>query len=307
MPPLVHNNAWVALGAAAFWGGGDFAGGMGVKSAGGATDGALRVIIAAHAISLAVLLCLLWSQHAPVPHGAPLCWGLAAGVLAALSVTAFYVALSRGAMGASAAISGLLAAAIPAVVSSIMEGAPSGMRMAGFAAAAAAIWLIASGEGGEIRASSAQRRTTYLAVGAGIGFGLYFVALRMANPLGVLEPMALARSASLTSCLILLAIIRRAHKADASPAEATRSTASLLHLNATAWLWVIGVAVLDTLGNMFFVASTRLGRLDIASVLSSLYPAATILLAAWVLHERPSLRQFTGMGIAVAAILMITL
>ncbi|MBW4039257.1 MAG: DMT family transporter [Acidobacteria bacterium] len=307
MALAIQNNALIALAAAASWGGGDFSGGMGVKAAGGKVSDALRVIIIAHALSLAVLLTVLWTQHAPLPQGALLFWGLAAGVAAALSVTAFYIALSRGAMGASAAISGLLAAAIPAVVSSFIEGAPSAIRIGGFITAAIAIWLIAAGPTTEISHNPHQRGTMALAIGAGIGFGLYFVALKMDNPLGVLEPMALARSGSLVSCLLLLAILTLISRNSPPPQAQTSPTQSPFHLNRTVLLWVVSVALLDTAGNMFFVMATRMGRLDIASVLASLYPAATILLAAWVLHERPSPRQFAGMAIALAAVLMITL
>jgi len=67
------------------------------------------------------------------------------------------------------------------------------------------------------------------------------------------------------------------------------------------------VAVMDTGGNLLFLAASRLGRLDVASVLASLYPAGTILLAAWALHERPTRRQIMGMGVALAAVVMITL
>jgi drug/metabolite transporter (DMT)-like permease len=50
-----------------------------------------------------------------------------------------------------------------------------------------------------------------------------------------------------------------------------------------------------------------MGRLDVAAVLASLYPASTILLAAWVLHERPTRRQVLGMVVALAAVGMITI
>jgi drug/metabolite transporter (DMT)-like permease len=65
------------------------------------------------------------------------------------------------------------------------------------------------------------------------------------------------------------------------------------------------VALMDTGGNVMFVAATRLGRLDVAAVLASLYPAGTILLAAWHLHERPTRRQVAGMAAALAAVVMI--
>src|ERR1700743_3152392 len=79
MAPALSANVVLALAAAASWGGGDFSGGMGVKATGGTTAGALRVVLIAHASSLAVLLAILLLRHAPLPYGAPLVWGLVAG------------------------------------------------------------------------------------------------------------------------------------------------------------------------------------------------------------------------------------
>ncbi len=308
LAPAFSANILLALAAAASWGGGDFSGGMGVKAAGGSTAGALRVVLIAHACSLAVLMAILGLRHAPWPHGAPLAWGLAAGVTAGISLTAFYIALARGAMGGSAALSGLLAAAIPAAVSSFLEGVPTALRIAGFALALAAIWLIAAGPSPESahavdgsEPSDSSRATLVLALIGGIGFGIYFVALRLANPLGVLEPMALARSASLVTCALLLVIVSaRSSRGGVRKNSGTR-------LGRMAIIWALGVALLDTGGNLLFIAATRTGRLDIASVLASLYPAGTILLAAWHLHERPTKRQLAGMAIAAGAVVMITI
>jgi drug/metabolite transporter (DMT)-like permease len=307
MTPILSANILLALAAAASWGGGDFSGGMGVKAAGGTTAGALRVVLIAHASSLAVLLAILSLQHAALPHGAPLVWGLVAGVTAGISLTAFYIALARGAMGGSAALSGLLAAAIPAAVSSVLEGLPTALRIVGFVLALAAIWLIAAGPSPEAdhavdgsEPSESSRATLVLALIGGIGFGIYFVALRLANPLGVLEPMAVARSASLVTCALLLAVVSVRSRASAVGQAQTR-------LTRMAVVWAMGVALLDTGGNLLFIAATRTGRLDIAAVLASLYPAGTILLAAWHLHERPTRRQLTGMAIAAAAVVMITI
>src|SRR5882757_9355363 len=111
------------------------------------------------------------------PHGAVLAWGLAAGVAGGLSLIAFYIALARGAMGASAAISGLVAAAIPAIVSIAVDGSPGVLKLAGFFVAGGAIWLIAA----EPEDTDSKPGTLWLAVGAGAGFGLYFVALKMAG------------------------------------------------------------------------------------------------------------------------------
>ncbi len=292
--------AFIALLAAILWGGGDFSGGMGVKAAGGSIRSALRIIVAGHGMSLVVLLGGLWWTHAVWPSAIPLLWGSGAGLAGALGLIVFYVALAEGAMGAAAAISGLLAAAIPAAVSGILEGAPGPLRLLGFLLAALAIWLIATPptEPTSIGAGM-NRRTAFLAIGGGIGFGVYFVALRFANRAGILEPMAMARVASLTLCSLLL-LFRRKGPEDLSGGDVAKSW-----LPRKAWLWAAGVAVLDTGGNLLFIQSTRMGRLDAAAVLASLYPASTILLAALVLHERPARQQVLGMGLALVAVALV--
>ena len=70
-------------------------------------------------------------------------------------------------------------------------------------------------------------------------------------------------------------------------------------------IWVLSTALFDTSGNLIFIAATRAGRLDVAAVLASLYPASTILLAARVMKERPTRRQALGMVAAGIAVVLI--
>jgi drug/metabolite transporter (DMT)-like permease len=295
MNTLLQGSALLGLLAAVVWGGGDFAGGMGVKYAGGTMRAALRVVLLSHAMSFSVLLAVAWVRGDAFPHGAPLVWGVAAGVAGGLSLTCFYIALSRGAMGASAALSGLLAAAIPAVVSAFVEGSPGLMRMTGFAVAGVAIWMIAAGPNAE--AQPAATSTFWLALVGGVGFGLYFVALKQAGTTGVIWPLATARMGSLSVCSLLL--IGTSFKTAAGEATA--------HISTKVVMWAAATALMDSTGNLLFIAATRAGRLDVAAVLASLYPASTILMAAWMLRERPTRRQGLGMAVAAAAVVMITL
>lgn len=258
--------------------------------------GALRVILVSHAASFAVLVAIARWRGDAFPHGAALAWGIGAGVAGGISLACFYVALSRGAMGASAALSGLLAAAIPAAVSIASEGSPGLLRVFGFLVAGGAIWLIAAGPNAE--AKSADVGTIWLAVAAGVGFGIYFVSLKMAGVAGVVWPMATARIGSLSICSLMLLGLSSSSKTT----ELAKG-----HLNRTAVRWALTTALLDTSGNLLFIAATRAGRLDVAAVLASLYPASTILLAAWMLSERPTRRQGLGMMVAAAAVVMITL
>ncbi len=336
MISLPGGNALLALASAIVWGGGDFSGGVAVKAAGGTLRSAFRVVLLSHTVSLSILLllALLWGGAHPSP--ATWAWGLLAGLFAALSLTTFYVALSGGAMGAAAALSGLLAAAIPAVVSILTEGPPSPLHLAGFAVAGLAIWLVAAGPQTPAQAPAqppaqaaahpgapgstlkpaptptppphpADRRSMLLAIAAGIGFGLYFVAMKMAGRGGLLWPMTTVRIGSTSTCaLLVVASLGRKPSADPAAPEITQPSAAR-YLPRKAVLWALGPALLDTGGNLLFMAATRLGRLDVASVLASLYPASTILLAAWMFHERPTRRQGLGMLTAAAAVLMITL
>ena len=296
MEMLVHGNALMALAAAVLWGGGDFSGGMGVKQAGGSMGAALRVILLSHCMSFCVLVFAARVRGDAFLHGAALVWGLVAGVTAGVALACFYIALSRGAMGASAALSGLLAAAIPAAFSASEEGSPSVLHVVGFLVAGMAIWLIAAGENAE--AKPADRSTVWLAVIAGVGFGIYFTALKLAAAkTGVIWPLGTSRIGSIAVCSLLLGWISlRAKKGEVK-----------VRMSRPIVVWAMATALLDTSGNLLYVAATRAGRLDVAAVLASLYPASTILLAAWTLHERPTRRQGWGMVVAAAAVVMITL
>jgi len=291
--PTIPTNSLLALLAAGFWGMGDFSGGMGVKSSpppANQIGAALRVVLLSHLTSFSVLLALALLRGDVFPHGLPLLAGLAAGVCGGLSLSGFYIALSRGAMGASAAISGLLAAAIPAVFAILHDGSPGPHRLAGFLVAGLAIWLIAAGPS-EPEALS----TILLASASGVGFGLYFVALKFAGVTGLIWPMATARMGSISTCLLVLSALHLLGK-PTGPVPISRRMI----------LWILSTALFDTSGNLLFVAATRAGRLDIAAVLASLYPASTILLAAFALRERPTRRQLLGMAVAIPAVLLIT-
>jgi len=290
----IASNALLALGAAAVWGGGDFSGGMGVRRAGGTPEAALRVVLLSHATSFSGLVALAVVRGDPFSHGAALVWGLGAGVAGGIAIVCFYLALARGAMGASAAVSGLLAAAIPAGVTLLVEGTPGGVRLAGFALAGAAIWLIAVGPRRVVGTG-----TTWLAATAGAGFGVYFVGLKMAGAAGVVWPLAISRVGSLTVCGLMLGWVLARKRRGTAGGE-----------GSFGWVvarWAVTTAVLDTSGNLLFVAATRAGRLDVAAVLASLYPASTILLAAAMLGERPTRRQGLGMAVAAVAVAMIAL
>jgi drug/metabolite transporter (DMT)-like permease len=289
----------LGLAAAIIWGAADFSGGIGARY--------LRVywlLAISHASSLIALVLIANRLHQPVPSGPILAYGLISGLAGGLALLVFYYALSLGSMGTTAAVTGLTTAALPVLFSLATIGAPSHRQIAGFVLAAGAIWLISSPSSSNRQVVEGQRKKLALAVIAGIGFGIFLIALREANGGGILWPLAASRVGSLVLAILGgLILSRDRFTADRDP----RTDPAPRH---RPWLIGIGLAlissVFDTSGNFLFVAATRIGRLDVAAVLSSLYPASTILLAIWLLHERTNRRQAIGMTAALVAVALIS-
>ncbi|MEK6398952.1 MAG: transporter, partial [Terriglobus sp.] len=197
-------NAAFGLLAAALWGGGDFAGSISVRRMGSTIRGALLVVLLGHILSLAIVASLAALHGDAFPHGAALWWGIGGGAISSVSLVAFYIALSTGHMGSAAAVSGLLCAAVPAVVSAFLDGAPGILRILGFLLAGAAIWMIASSAD---PTHSASRQAMILSVLGGLGFGIYFTALKFAGEAGVLWGMAVARIGSAGTAFAILVVM----------------------------------------------------------------------------------------------------
>ena len=116
--------------------------------------------------------------------------------------------------------------------------------------------------------------------------------------------MATARMGSLTVCSLLLVGLT-SHRRCKVRGEGGAPGSAAVRLGRRSEGWALSTALLDTSGNLLFRAATRAGRLDVAAVLASLYPASTILLAAGMLGERPTWRQGCGMATAVVAVVLI--
>ncbi|MHB1700579.1 MAG: EamA family transporter [Acidobacteriaceae bacterium] len=280
----------VGLLSALLWGGGDFCGGMGARRM-----DALRVVLVSHGASFLVLVLLALGTHAGLPDQNQFLWGVTAGIAGGIALMSFYTALSLGHMGSSAALSGLLAAALPVVVALRTEGFPGWLRMGGFLLAAVAIWLIAGSSDADD--AKGNRRAMALALVAGAGFGVFLVAIKYAGDGGVVWALVSARVGSLGTTLLAMLWVRF-RPGHARPAGHGFTGRGLR--------WALIASTLDTSGNLLYIVATRVGRLDVAAVLGSLYPASTMLLAAWMLRERPTRRQALGMGAALAAVVAIT-
>lgn len=283
----------LGLGAAAVWGTADFAGGLVTRR----TYPSIVVTIA-HGLSLIAILAILLLAGTPVPSAQSILYGLISGAAGGIGLMLFYEGLAIGSMGLTSALTGVITAILPVVYSYFQQGSPRPAQLTGFAVAIIAIWMIAYTPGGR-----PHPRGLGLAVGAGIGFGLLLIFLEKAGTHSVGWALAFSRLASVAVAAIVSAVvlIRRKGHVSIEPAHASARGG---------WSRIIPLAALagalDTSGNLLYTLSAVRGRLDVAAVLSSLYPGATILLAAWLLRERTSRTQAIGMALALIAVVLIS-
>ena len=267
------------LAASLCWGSGDFSGGLASRR-----TNVSSVVIAAYAVGfvLMVTLALIWKE--PFPDSWDLLWGALAGVAGVLGLLSFYSALSTGQMGIAAPVSAVLTATLPVLFSAFTAGLPTLLQLGGFVLALLAIALIARPE-----RTKGPPKGIGLALLAGCGFGCFFILISRVNPAATFWPLAVAR---FTSVCVLLMLMRLRRK----PILPERTGVPLIVL----------AGILDAIGNAFFVLAAHSGRLDIAAILSSLYPAATVLLAALVLRERITRIQAIGILLVLLAIPLIS-
>ena len=278
--------AGLGLLSATAWGGSDFVGGVGARRA-----PALLVVAAGHIFSFLVLAAICAGLRLALPSPHFLLYAALGGFEGSLALAVFYRALAMGAMGLTAALTGLLTALVPVTYSIFLDGLPGPLTAVGLTMGLAAIWMIthAPAKDGVSKAAPAPPAALLLGVLAGIGFGAQLILFKMASGgSGMLWVMTSVRGAG--SVAMLLVIVARPPKAP--------------------WrgFWLTGIAAgtLDTIGNLFYLDATRFGRLDVSALVCSLYPAGTILLAALVLGERPTRRQVTGMALALAAVALLS-
>jgi drug/metabolite transporter (DMT)-like permease len=264
------------------WGAADFAGGYGSRRA-----NAFVLTAFSHVCAFLLMFAIALGHHGEFPSRSSIVWALAAGASGGFSLAIFYRALASGKMGLTAPIAALVGAAIPTLVDIAREGAPTRWTIGGFGLAIFAIWLISRPESSDKKDSSGRPAGVGMAALAGVGFASFYLCIHQASgsPPWI---AAIARIGSFTATSI--AVI------------ATRAPLTLDRPRITLGMLA---GFLDITASALFILASQHGRLDEAVVLTSLYPAVTVLLARLVLKEHFSRWKFIGLLAALAAVPMI--
>ncbi len=271
--------ALLALASSASWGTGDFLGAVQSRRM-----SPLAVMAVSQPVGL-VLLGIAVAARATAPPGAGVAWACLAAVFGTIGLAAFYRGMASGSISVVAPIAGA-AAVVPVAYGLLTGDRTSHLQQAGFAVVIAGVVL-----------TSLERRIDAgrWAAGAGFGivatlaFGVYFVFLHAASTGDFLWPAFLFRVVS--TSLVWAGVL--AFRTSLAPASAA--------LPALA-----AVGVFDTGGNTLFAAASTQGAVSATSVLASLYPVVTVLLARHRLRERIHRVQELGVVCTVAGVALVS-
>ena len=280
--------AVLALLSSLSWGTADFLGGLAARRV-----GTVRVLSASYPAG-AVLITTVAVVLIPgeMSSGA-LLTGVVAGAVGLLAIGLLYAALSRGQMGVVSPITAVLSGAVPVVVGLALGEVIGLLAAIGIALAGVAVILV-SRESGPHRHTPA--RAVVLAVSSGLAIGVYLSILGTAPVDSGIWVAAIGRWVSSVLILVALAVVlsRARHSSSASRVRYP-------------WNLALAAGGLDALANAIFQLAAQRGSLAIVAVIGSLYPAATVVLARYLLHERLSRLQLGGVGMALVAAAILAL
>jgi drug/metabolite transporter (DMT)-like permease len=272
--------ALFALTAAVSWGSGDFANGLGARRI-----GPIHALLISLSIGLIAMIALVAASRESLPAPDDFFWGVLGGLFGLSGFIFLMQGFVKGRMSIVAPVSAVLAPVVPVLISVLTLGLPQILQLAGFALALISIWMLSSGGADRSKPSGIG-----YALLAGLGFGIFFTTLDQISEGVVFWPLLASRFVASSVLAVYILITRQ----PLIPAK-------------TPWKVLIAAGILDVGGNVFFLQAVQTGRLDIASVLVSLYPAVTVLLATLIIKERLNRVQIIGVVLAVTAIALITI
>ena len=274
----------LSLCAAAFYGAGDFCGGVATRRA-----QILATVATSHLVGLLTGVVALALVPAPHVGAADLAWGSAGGLVGGVGVAFLYLSLARGTMSVVAPITASTAAVLPVFIGLGLGERPSAVALVGVVLAVTAIALL-SMDDAPAHAERRQRNRLALltALAAGAAFAVLFTFWSRTSSDSGLWPLVAARATS-AGCALLIAAATRRPAIVPGPAMGVTVLAGLL----------------DMVANVSYLLAVRHGLLSLVAVLTSLYPATTVMLAMSLLGERIVRIQRVGLALALVSVALI--
>jgi drug/metabolite transporter (DMT)-like permease len=279
-------SAFFALLSAALVGAADFLGGVASRRM-----WPVRVAARSQAVGLLVSLPVAVAVGADRVTRGDIAWALASGVTVGVGLAFFYSALAVGQISVVAPVTALVGTVLPIGVGLARGERPGAPALIGIAAAVVAVAIVSiAPTGGAISIADGRRALVFSAV-SGLCFGLFLICLAQLGSSAGLWAAPISRFASAGLLAIVVVASRRP---EPGPVRG-------------GWKLIAAIGTLEISAVCALVLAFRDGTLAIPSVLASLYPVTTVLLAAFVLHERLSRLQLTAVLLALVAVVLISI
>lgn len=271
----------LAIGAAVSYGIADFSGGYASKRL-----PPWGVMAWSQTLGVVALVAGLLVFPAEMVTSADISWGVFAGVGGAIGLGLLYRSLAEGTMSLVSPVAAATSAILPVIIDLATGGELSTLAVIGIVIALVAIVTIAR----ERSHQRLNRRLLAMAIASGAGFGMFFVAIAQTAEASGFWPLVGARAATIPLGFLLHRLLE--------PPTRPRGVSVR---------WIAGAGLFDMSANLLIAAALQRGPLGIVSVLSSLYPAVTAMVAMAVLKERLSPTQVAGVGLAMIAVVLLVL
>jgi drug/metabolite transporter (DMT)-like permease len=246
-------------------------------------------MVVTYPIATLLLGALAFTAGGPIHPGAVL-WGSLYGISQAIGVYWFYEAVRAGPISIVSPLAAVLNAAVPVGVGVALGERPGMMASAGVVLAMVAVFLVGreSPDDDDVRTHRFTSKVAWLTIGSGVAFGLDFVLLHQAPVVCRMWPLFFARAAATVLVLVTAAVSKNFALPSSTPLRLA-----------------IFAALLDTCANVSMLLAIQKWMLSLASILISLYPATTVVLAIIVLRERLTRWQAVGMLLAAVSVSLI--
>lgn len=279
--------ALFAIASALLAGGADFVGGLASRTASG-----VRVAAFAQSTGLVFALPLSIAYGAERLTAGDVSWSLVSGVAVAGGFGCFYTAMGRGLISVVAPVAAVTGAVIPVGYAIVRGERPTAVAVVGLAIALVAVAVVSLAPTDEQHADAGavDRVVIALSLASGFFFGLFLIALSRVSDAAGLWPVTLERSAASVVLIALAAVLTK------GPVVGLRR---LLPSVAT-------IGALEVAATVPLLLALQRGPVAIASVLVSLYPVTTVMLAGVVLRERLSRMQYAGVVCALIAVALVS-
>ena len=288
----------LALAAAIGYGGSDFAAGLASRSA-----PVIQITLLASAVSVVIVAAALPFAASPGPSAAALAWGFGAGLGGTMGAFALYLGFRHAAFSVAAPLSAVASAGFSVLAGLLYGERPTALALTGIVLALPAIVGVSASAAAEVEAEAPEAEAAEAGAGAGGSgpaagviyglvagafFALLFIGLDRAGSGSGLWPVAAAAAGELAAALVAAAAVR-----------------SFRLCGGRARLLAVITGVAGAAGTILFFLATHHGFLAITAVLTSLYPAVTIVLARVMLGERLTALRLAGLGLAGVCVSLI--